>query len=164
MRGFLTLGTSLLLCGLAAGAEAQAAGQATWWTAWRLRAATAAGLDPRGAPLATVALEAVPHDTTSARRREFGALRLEAMWVSERIGQRTYSVLASAVTAPRRPRRVEPYSVFGLGMYGLGEPDDQLGAHYGLGLRSRIGRAVRRVELRYHTEYLGVFLSIGSSF
>jgi hypothetical protein len=86
------------------------------------------------------------------------------MWVSERIGQRTYSVLASAVSAPRRPRRVEPYSVVGLGMYGLGEPDDQLGAHYGLGLRSRVGRAVRRVELRYHTEYLGVFLSLGSSF
>ena len=163
MRGFLTLGTSLLLCGLAVGAEAQAAGQGTWWTAWRLRAGSAAGLDPRGAPLATVALEAVPHDTISARRREFGGLRLEAMWVSERIGHRTYSLLASAVTAPRRARRVEPYSVFGLGMYGLGEADDQLGAHYGLGLRSRIGRAVRRLELRYHTEYLGVFLSLGSS-
>jgi hypothetical protein len=73
-------------------------------------------------------------------------------------------VLASAVSAPRRPRRVEPYWVVGIGMYGLGEPDDQLGAHYGLGLRSRVERAVRRVELRYHTEYLGLFLSVGSSF
>jgi hypothetical protein len=154
MRGLLTLGTSLLLCGFAAAAEAQSPGRGAtaWWDAWRLRAATAAGLDSRGAPLATVALDAVPHDTVSAREREFGALRLEGMWVSERIGPRTLSVLASAVSAPRRPRRVEPYWVAGFGMYGLGEPDDQLGAHYGVGLRSPVGRAVRRVELRYHTE------------